>query len=66
MTGIEIIPTGFRQPPVLEAVAALQSKITSLENTIEEVRDLLVKGGILCEVKAVVMLNAALPDHKRN
>lgn len=62
----DIIPVGFRQPPVLEAISTLVAKIEQLENTIEKVRDALTKGDILCEVKAVGMLDEALPDHKRN
>lgn len=66
MVTTDIVPAGFRQPPVLEAISTLVAKIEQLENTIEAVRDTLTKGDILCEVKAVGMLNEALPDHKRN
>ena len=43
--GIEMIPAGFRQPPVLDAVKQLTSEITDLQQRLLKLRAMLKDGG---------------------
>lgn len=43
--GAEMIPAGFRQPPVLDAVKQLTSEIADLQQRLLKLRQMLKDGG---------------------